>query len=97
MKNVGRGAAFFCLCFLACLLMDSFFPAREAEHDCDGENCPVCARIAAARSSAGNAAPPSGTVFFRPFTEPNARHGASEGRDDWRRLSPAELRVKLTR
>jgi hypothetical protein len=85
-----------CLCFGACLLVDSSFPAREADHDCGGDNCPICAQIETARSSAGNAAPPANSVFFRPFAGLNVRRGASAGPGDWRRPSPAELMVKLT-
>ena len=76
--------------------MDTFFPAHEAEHDCSGENCPVCAQVEIARSSAGNAVSPSNAVFSRLFAKPDIRSGSSEGRYDRRRLSPAELMVKLT-
>jgi hypothetical protein len=95
MKNIGRHAAFLCLCFVTCLLTDSFFPAREAGHDCGGENCPVCAQIEAARSSAGNAVA-TNAAFFRLFAETSVLRGAPEGRGGRRRLSPAELMVKLT-
>jgi hypothetical protein len=95
MKNVGRHAVFLCLCFMACLLLDSFIPAREAGHDCSGESCPVCAQIETARSSAGNAVSPN-AAFSRLFAETSVRRGAPEGRDARRRLSPAELMVKLT-
>ncbi|MDR1133837.1 MAG: hypothetical protein LBL05_06705 [Synergistaceae bacterium] len=76
--------------------MDSFFPAREADHDCGGENCPVCAQTAAARSLTEAAVSPSSGVFSRLFAAQYARRGASEGRDGLRRLSLAELMVKLT-
>jgi hypothetical protein len=95
MKKIGSHALFLCLCFWACLLMGSFFPAHESDHDCGGENCPMCAQAETARSSAGNAVSPSG-VFPRPFAELNVRLGIAEDRDDSRRLSLAELMVKLT-
>jgi hypothetical protein len=96
MKRIGRRALYLCLCFLACLSMDSFFPAREVEHDCPGENCPVCAQVEIARSSAENALSPSDNVFFRLFVELNIRRGVSGGNDDLRRPSLSELMVKLT-
>jgi hypothetical protein len=95
MKRAGRHTVFLCLCFCACLLMDSFFPAHEAEHDCSGKNCPVCAQVETSRSSAGNAASPD-AAFSRLFAETSVRRGAPEGRDGRRSLSPAELMVKLT-
>ncbi|MDR0764414.1 MAG: hypothetical protein LBE65_02330 [Synergistaceae bacterium] len=94
MKITGRRAVFLCLCFWACLLMNSFFPASEAKHDCVGENCQICAQAEVSRSSGGNAAPPSNAVFSRLFAV-NVRRSASEIDDGRRRLSPAELMVKL--
>ncbi|MDR1580565.1 MAG: hypothetical protein LBS35_09435 [Synergistaceae bacterium] len=76
--------------------MNSFLPAHEEGHDCGGENCPVCAQVETARSSAGNAAPPSNAVISRPFAARNVRRGVPEDNDDRRRLSLAELMVKLT-
>ena len=96
MKRAGRHAVFLCLCFGACLLVDSFFPVREAEHDCCGENCPVCAAVEAARSSAGNALSPSDDAFSRQFAGQNVRRGTADGYDGRRRPSLAELMVKLT-
>jgi hypothetical protein len=96
MKKIGTRALFLCLCFWACLLMGSFFPMHEAEHDCSGENCPVCAQTETARSSAENALSPSNDVFSRLFVELNIRHGVPGGNDDLRRPSLSELMVKLT-
>ncbi len=43
MKRIAGGILAFV--FLAVLLFSAFFLAHEADHDCSGEDCPVCACI----------------------------------------------------
>ncbi len=48
-QNISRRkritAVFMLLVVLAFLLLSTFFIAHEADHECSGEDCPVCALI----------------------------------------------------
>ena len=46
MDRKRRGALLLCFGFLMVLLVSSAFLIHEADHDCCGEDCPVCRTIA---------------------------------------------------
>ena len=46
MEKKKRIAAFLAVTILLVLLFSAAFIATEADHDCAGENCPICAQIA---------------------------------------------------
>ena len=46
MEKKKRIAAFLAVTILLVLLFSAVFIAAEADHDCAGENCPICAQIA---------------------------------------------------
>ena len=59
-------AVFMVFALLLFLLLSSYFIAYEADHDCSGENCPVCALLQISENNLrqlGGGAPVTASAF----------------------------------
>lgn len=84
-----------CICFFTILILGTIYEAKESDHSCSGDNCPICAHIQQIEntirqfSTAINAVG-SFVAFFIIFVEMLLLYNKVI-----KVLSPVELRVRM--
>ena len=66
-KSIRRMAVLFAALFVVAMVTSVLFIALEAEHDCIGEDCPVCLQIAVCHSILNLSAGAAGIVLLAAF------------------------------
>lgn len=89
-------AVFICLLFCFAMVFSVFFIAEEADHDCTGEDCPICAEIRVCANVLGSAAiVPAATavcsILPLPFIQPQRCYDT-----EVHRATLVSLNVKLS-
>ena len=94
-KSIRRMAVLFAALFVVAMVTSVLFIALEAEHDCIGEDCPVCLQIAVCHSILNLSAGAAGIVLlaaFRRWIASSKTLFLSKGS---KIQSPIRLKVKL--
>lgn len=60
-------ALFLCAAFCFVMAFSAFFIADEADHDCTGKDCPICAEIAVCVALLQTAATAAAVAVIRPL------------------------------
>lgn len=83
------------LAVAAALLFSALFIIIEADHDCAGEDCAVCAVIAVCEKTLHSVMAASVLAFAGLFMRDGVLSDLSGVSGDYRRISPVSLRVRL--
>lgn len=81
---------------LVVMLCSALFITKEADHDCVGENCPICCQINICRNIMKNLSLAAGTVVFAAAFIYTLGERVSACRNAVQSVTLVSLKVKLT-